>query len=135
MKSAIGCASGDSAEGGGFEPEPGVAVGHAEVLVPFGRVDRSGGEPPGARLELLEAYRFRRRGGGLEAVAPGEVEMDEARLRAPGGPRIRCGSVLPLQPVTMVHGSPADGKRERARSLCHRMLAKAEQVMDPISGA
>jgi hypothetical protein len=72
-----------SASPSGVEAEARIAVGVAEMPLPLAAFGGAGGEPARAGLEPLVIGRIgRRRGRGLDAVAAGEVEMDEPGLGA-----------------------------------------------------
>src|SRR4051812_37425776 len=107
----------------GGEPEPGVTVGHAEMLLAFALFGAARGHPAGAGLEPLVAFglrglrqRQRQReagtfllravsgsGGRLDAVAAGEIKMDEPRLGASRVPCVGDRSALAAEPICLFH--------------------------------
>src|SRR3954465_14137680 len=133
----------------GGEPEPGVTIGHSKMLFAGARVRASGGEPAGAGLQPLvmlgfgafrqrqsEAGAFllrtgsgRGRRGGLDAVAAGEVQVDEPRLGAARMPCVRDRSALSAEPICLFHAITFILASGSARSLSVTGCLRDDQVM------
>src|SRR5687767_14440790 len=128
--------------GGRVEPEACIAIGIAEMRIPFGALGRARGEPAGPGLEPLVIACIGRRGrgwsrarvfrsgpgragrrGGLDAVAAGEIEVDEPRLGARRPPGIGSRAAFPSEPVFLFHKQVSALQAGALKSPCHAMLA------------